>query len=282
MCECCNGDCKLCGGYGHIRLPEPITKVYVRETVDCGGCQIDELIINDKYIMVEDNSLNPTYRYEMMETDKQKQQKELLESYQKISDTFDDFTKLMRSRVPYDQWPEHCKIAGVNPEMLGPIEEKPEPINFGKEICELSDKVGKELQEALKHGWKNVQPNNRPDESFRAMVLLMSKWMNFIRAKEQYAEHNNNIWDILKARGLDPTKAFPMAMIDRVQDIGRAQERLKSILDDEIFEKLSKHNPYWDSNHEPECEKLDDLRRKFAQMNDNLWDLWAILRAEGE
>lgn len=39
---------------------------------------------------------------------------EILEVYRKISDTFDDFTELMRRRVPYESWPSHCKIDGVN------------------------------------------------------------------------------------------------------------------------------------------------------------------------
>lgn len=46
-------------------------------------------------------------------------QNEILKAYQKISDTFDDFTQLMRSRVPYESWPKHCQIAGINHELLG-------------------------------------------------------------------------------------------------------------------------------------------------------------------
>ena len=119
---------------------------------------------------------------------------EILEAYQKISDTFDDFTQLMRSRVPYEEWPKHCQIAGINPTSN-----------------QLEDK-----------------------------------------------------------------------MISRIKDMGRVQERLKAILDDEIFDTLSKHNPYWDSKHEPECDKLDDLRRKFSCFQDNLWDIMGILCAGDE
>lgn len=71
-------------------------------------------------------------------------------------------------------------------------------------------------------------------------------------------------------------------MISRIKDMGRVQERLKIILDDEIFETLSKHNTYWHSKHEPEADKLDDLRRKFSYFNDNLWDIMGILRTEEE
>lgn len=61
MCECCGGDCKICG-----------------------------------------EDMNEPYG------------KDLLEAYDKISATFNDFTLLMRKKVPYEQWPEHCKIAGVD------------------------------------------------------------------------------------------------------------------------------------------------------------------------
>jgi hypothetical protein len=42
---------------------------------------------------------------------------EVLEAYQKISDTFDEFTKLIRSRIPYENWPDHCKVAGLNKDL---------------------------------------------------------------------------------------------------------------------------------------------------------------------
>ena len=67
------------------------------------------------------------------------------------------------------------------------------------------------------------------------------------------------------------------SIISRLEDIGRAREHLKSILDDDAFENLSKHNPYFDSEHEVEADKLDDLRRKLSCISDKLWDLSAIL-----
>ena len=69
-------------------------------------------------------------------------------------------------------------------------------------------------------------------------------------------------------------------MIDRVEDIGRARQKLKSILDTEMFDNLSKHNPYWESKDEEMSEKLYDIRMSLACLNDNLWDLWAILNNE--
>lgn len=156
-------------------------------------------------------------------------QNEILEAYQKISDTFDDFTQLMRSRVPYESWPKHCQIAGINPDLLGPA-------NIG---CSPP-------------GSKINGFDKRPE-----MVPIP----DFTNPTSNQLEDK---------------------MISRIKDMGRAQERLKMILDDEIFETLSKHNTYWHSKYEPESDKLDDLRRKFSCLSDNLWDIMGILRTEEE
>lgn len=284
MCECCGGDCRLCGGYGHLDFPEPITKVYVRETVSEDGFRLEELIINDKWKMVEDSSLNPPFRYEEI-MDKQplneEYKNEILEAYQKISDTFDDFTQLMRARVPYESWPKHLQIAGISEDLLGPADKKPVP-DFADQISEHCDECAGELENALEDGWLHCQPNCRPDKSFRAMIGIISKWKTYLQSQKPYKARQHDIWDTLRERGFDPTKALPTALISRIEDIGRAQEKLKNILDEELFDNLSKHDPFWDSKHELESEKLDDLRRKLSCLSDNLWDLWAILRKEEE
>jgi len=303
MCECCNGDCKLCGGYGHIDFPEPITKVVVREVVDKDGCRLEELIINDKWKMEEDSNLNPPYRYVRMKMQplNEAYKNEILEAYQKISDTFDDFTQLMRKRVPYEQWPDHCKIAGVSEHLLGPaspdfgctkpgehiqvkIGATPKGIpipDFQEELFKPSGDCAKDLEECIRLGWKYVQSDCRPDESFRAMLRVMIRWMAYLEAQKKKTECQDNIWDVMKARGLDPMKAFPIAAISRLEDFGRAQERLKNILDEDIFHK-SAFDPLWTSENPEFDQKLDDLRVKISCLEDNLWDLMAILRKEGE
>lgn len=166
---------------------------------------------------------NEPFKRKEMKHDQSKE--ELLEAYEKISSTFDDFTQLMRKRVPYQDWPEHCKIAGVSENLLG-----------------------------------------RADEP----------------AKKNHAQRNKDVWDVLREHGINPLESFPSAVIKRLEDIGRAQQKLKSILDDDIFDNLSKHDPYWDSEHEPEADRFHDVRMKLNCMRDNLWDLWAILRNEEE
>ncbi len=114
---------------------------------------------------------------------------EVLEAYQKVSDKFYDFTKLICKRIPYEDWPKDLKVDSEN---------------------------------------------------------------------------------------------LPDCMIDKIQDMGRVEEKILNILEDDIFKKTSKHNPYWESELEQEADKLDDLRMKFACLNDNLWDIISILRKEEE
>ncbi len=71
-------------------------------------------------------------------------------------------------------------------------------------------------------------------------------------------------------------------MLARIQDIGRAQQALYRVLQDDIFDILSKHDPYWHSEHEKEADKLDDIRMKLGCFSDNLWDVYRILNTEDE
>ena len=273
MCECCGGDCRLCAeNKGYLEFPEPITKMYIREVVDRKGCTVEEMIVNDKYrLLPTGNPDSPFRREEMKQPINEAYKNEILEAYQKISDTFDDFTQLMRARIPYDSWPDHCKIAGVSEDLMGctkpgeHIQVKigaPPPksiplTSFTGRISHMADEATKELEKALRDGWHRVQPDCRPDESFRAMIEVMEKWKDFI----------NNL---------------PNDMISRLQNAGKAQDRIIKLLDDEIFESTSKHNPYWHSKHEEEADKLDDLRRKISCFHDNLWDIVQLLRKEEE
>lgn len=66
-------------------------------------------------------------------------------------------------------------------------------------------------------------------------------------------------------------------MVDAVIRIGRAQEYLKSIIENQIFNNLSKHDQKWKSEHEKESELLDDTRMSLSCLSDNLWYLNTIL-----
>lgn len=80
----------------------------------------------------------------------------------------------------------------------------------------------------------------------------------------------NDIWDILKARGINPVKSLPMALISRLEDIGRAQQRLHMILQEEIFQ------------HDYVLNNPEKVNKDLTVLEDNLWDLWRILRKEEE
>lgn len=44
----------------------------------------------------------------------------LLEAYEMISGSINDIQMLMLHRIPYEEWPPHLQIGGVNEELLGP------------------------------------------------------------------------------------------------------------------------------------------------------------------
>jgi hypothetical protein len=71
-------------------------------------------------------------------------------------------------------------------------------------------------------------------------------------------------------------------MFDGVIRLGRAQERLKSILQSEVFDGLSKHDVKWDSEHQREADILEDVRLQLGAVHDNLWDLMGILQPEDQ
>lgn len=71
-------------------------------------------------------------------------------------------------------------------------------------------------------------------------------------------------------------------VIQRIECIGRAQEKLDNLFGDEIFDNLSKHNPYWDSEHEIESEKLYDIRCKLGYIHDKLSDIVSLFYWENE
>lgn len=189
-----------------------------------------------------------TIRVEMTQPLNEAYSNELLEAYQKISDTFNDFTLLMRKRVPYEEWPDHCKIAGISEDLKGEAEESdplqiktPLVSSFKEEMRPHFSKCLEDLQESLNTGWYGVQSNCRPDVSFRAMVKIIEKWKESV-------------------------ESMPCDIISRVKDLGRAEEKLHCILKDEMF-----NDPYFVS-------KNTYLRDKISQLSENLWDLMGILR----
>lgn len=64
--------------------------------------------------------------------------------------------------------------------------------------------------------------------------------------------------------------------------VGMGLEKLQSVLDDDIWDNLSKHSTYWDSAHEKEADKLDSVRMKLSFLNESLWEVVNCLKSYEE
>ena len=71
-------------------------------------------------------------------------------------------------------------------------------------------------------------------------------------------------------------------VLDRIESIGRAKEKLLDLSQMEIFDNLSKHNEYWDSNYEEEDEKLHDIRCTLGLISDRVADILSILYSRSD
>jgi hypothetical protein len=68
---------------------------------------------------------------------------------------------------------------------------------------------------------------------------------------------------------------LPLAMLAHVQKTGQALAILDEVLNNDVFDNLSKHNPFWDAN-----EEMDDLRMKFGYIQDKLIEIREIITIE--
>lgn len=81
---------------------------------------------------------------------------------------------------------------------------------------------------------------------------------------------------------IEGEKKLPEYMIEQIKSIGKAQAKLKTILDNDLFHSLSKRDPYWTSEDPDVEDQLQNIRMKLSCLSDELWDLWAVLRKEDE
>lgn len=71
-------------------------------------------------------------------------------------------------------------------------------------------------------------------------------------------------------------------IVNALVAIGRCQEILMRIEENDLFDNLSKHNTYWDSEHEIESEKLYDIRMRLCSLTEDLAELINILSLDDE
>lgn len=62
-------------------------------------------------------------------------------------------------------------------------------------------------------------------------------------------------------------------IVEYLLNVGAARTEALSILKNEWLDCLSKYDPYWGSEYEVECEKLDECRRRLSYMRDELWKI---------
>lgn len=77
---------------------------------------------------------------------------------------------------------------------------------------------------------------------------------------------------------MEPVIKFNCLITNRLEDLGRIRELLNLLLEEDFMNDdfFTKHNTYWDSEHEVEADKLDDCRMKFRRIHDQLWDIFGI------
>ena len=68
-------------------------------------------------------------------------------------------------------------------------------------------------------------------------------------------------------------------LIKHLHNIGKAQLLVKQLLDKEIFETLSKHNEWWDSEDAIASDKLEDVRCTLNGIQYELWEIQEALSA---
>lgn len=59
-------------------------------------------------------------------------------------------------------------------------------------------------------------------------------------------------------------------ILERIKDLGRIEERILAILDDDVFSSLSKHDPYWHHEDVSVEDRMSDIRMTFGLIADRL------------
>lgn len=66
-------------------------------------------------------------------------------------------------------------------------------------------------------------------------------------------------------------------VVSYILKVGEARQMLHQLQQDEFFSTLGKHNPYWDSEHEIEADKLDEIRMNLCHMLNQIMDAYQKL-----
>lgn len=66
-------------------------------------------------------------------------------------------------------------------------------------------------------------------------------------------------------------------LINRIESIGVAREKLRLLIQMDVFGSLSKHDPEWDSEYGREADLLHTARYNFIMIKDILDDISCLL-----
>lgn len=66
-------------------------------------------------------------------------------------------------------------------------------------------------------------------------------------------------------------------IVKAILRLGRAQEKLDALLRSDVFDDLSKHDLFWQSDHEIEMNKMDAVRMRLKHIHSYLWELNGLL-----
>jgi hypothetical protein len=67
------------------------------------------------------------------------------------------------------------------------------------------------------------------------------------------------------------------SVVRKLIALGEIKAIINHLLEMDVFEDVSKHNPYFDSEHEIEDEKLTSLRFKLSYIQDKLHEIHATM-----
>ncbi len=71
---------------------------------------------------------------------------------------------------------------------------------------------------------------------------------------------------------------FGQCFVEEFKRVGEARYMLNELKFHELFDNLSKHNPWWDSEHEIEGDKLEDIRMQLSFIHSRFIDVLDKLR----
>ena len=68
-------------------------------------------------------------------------------------------------------------------------------------------------------------------------------------------------------------------ILSKLKDLGRIEERLKTILDMDIFDRLNKYDSFWSNDNEA-GDRLYDMRSVLMGIEQELWDIVELINRD--